>query len=1104
MRFHDLLHIFDRTILTEANVYNVDVSYNGFSLSKFLKPYLANVGEASQKALQKKLARLLMNNEKFLKPVTKLPDDAPDWAKAALQQGQLMYFQPNDELEGAVEHISHYVAALEQDEKSTDPNKKAIATRELAGVAKAETLELLVTKSNEYFARGTKKTAATLEGTTHIFDGANGYSWYRLDTLEAYKREGKVLQNCIGTHWVPSKADRIYVMKSNNGDTNVAIRTDVNNTIQEVKGKNNKPPVARYMPPVAELINHMKWKVQGNGASDIARAGYMFHEGVLYSRADAIEKFVARKTVITGDGYTIDELSAPKMDKQTRAHLLNYSMYDEVAHVYSFVQGGSPLITANVSAGGELKQIRPVMGELEVNDRKNSPVLKFIRELMHSGRVRSFGYEAQNFLKHRAGVSYDELKKDFRNIGSVRELKDIDTPDHRRELSPEDTAAMREAISDWISEDLRKSNPAWLRDVKTAHINVLKGTFTRGYGDNEDRHTPVQVALVNSEGKATLLTISVGQRSHEITVERGGFGMRPDPERYYNKKRDDTTAESWVAMANEKGFELPTTFLISNGIVKQDEKYVPIRLSELKSDQKSDGSQVFDLSKYEGVDRLTAMMSVAQKLSGSSSSQFLTNLTGFVKSMMSNRYYYGDLPDEPGMMTPAQIERWIGKTFAGKVPDRVVRTKLDVEGGGDQNVTLFITGNRVVRIGDSYGKRQATDAAAHEALARAFNKLAKDLNVVFDPRAMSDHELALIDGTVETEHSVRAKEIEAEYSKTPFRSVRFEDGTEIKRMPGRDFVDMVSVGMGKVSGGIGGLERGARAFEIEKDGQTVGAFTVNAANVFQQLYGFNKKRYKGDYKPPKPKHLSGRDMPNQSTKDSELMKYISSAATKLGYTLKSPEDVPIAKPLGTAHKLLRALAAAPEPLARTQAYKVAGAAATMNGWETLPTPQDRRLYDAGFIAMSKTGKSYMLSITQRGREALKQLAAKNAVRLTPAYKSVRVLGDTEEYQRPQAAAAAPAAAARPAAAPAARAAAPAGDAGGGTKAERAQRLWDAAVAAGAVPTRAEFIRKLVDQVGMTPAGAGTYYHNIKTKHARAQGQVAETFTFLDFLMYIDG
>lgn len=269
------------------------------------------------------------------------------------------------------------------------------------------------------------------------------------------------------------------------------------------------------------------------------------------------------------------------------------------------------------------------------------------------------------------------------------------------------------------------------------------------------------------------------------------------------------------------------------------------------------------------------------------------------------------------------------------------------------------------------------------------------------------------------------------------------------------------------------------------------------------MFGHDKKRIKGELSEfakehKQSKHLSQRDLPAQQKRDTELMKYVVAAAEKLNFTVTPAGFAPIAKPNGTAHKLLRALSASPTPMARTQAYKAGGAAAAMSGWETLPAPQDRCLYDAGFVDMTKEGKSYMLTITPRGKEALKQLTLGNGVRLTHFYKKAPIDDGTKKPD-PIAAptAAAPTPAARPAAAP--RAAAPAGT---GTKADRAQRLWDAEVAAGNVPTRAAFIRKLVDEVGMTPAGAGTYYHNLKVKHARAAGQVGESLTFKEFLCFV--
>lgn len=1100
MRFNEL-----QSLLLEANVYNVDVSYAGNSLSKFLKPYIANVSEVSQKALQKKLAKLLMNNEKFLKKVEKLPADAPEWAQQAQAAGQLMYFAPTPELEGAVEHISHYVAALEGDEKSDDPNKKANATRELAGVTKAENLDLLVAKSNEYFTRGTKKVATSNDGSTHIFDGANGYSWYRLDTLDAYKREGKVLQNCIGTHWVPSKADRIYVMKGTNGDTNVAIRTDTSNTIQEVKGKNNKPPVARYMPAVAELINHMKWKVQGNGAHDIARAGYLFHEGILYSRSEAIEKFVTHKPVAHGNGFTIDELTTPKMSKENRNNVLGLDYYDSgTTRVYGYFANGNAVMTLNVSPSKELIKVNKALGELDLDDRKNGPVLQAIRTMRENGLITTLTDQMRDWLRAHAGVKYDVLKKDFDEVASIKGIKDIGVPQTQRELSPEEKDQVVAAIKEWVHDDLRKALK--LDDVKSAHISVLQGAYHRGYGEDVEQWLPVQLAIVDGEGKATLLTLGVSRSSHKVELEHTGFGKRPDPAHNWTKKRDETTGEVWVKMANEKKFLLPPTFLLANGVIRENDQYVPIRLSELKSKNTSDGSQIFDLDKYEGVDRLTALIAVVQKTSGKPDTQLYRDLDNFVKNARAasrGGYYYGDLPDSHDSnttMSPDMIHKWIMKTFAGNVPNRMIRTKLD----DNSAVTLFVTGDTVVRIGEDGTGTTARHAAKHEALAGSFNKLAKDLGLKFNPKAMSEHELAIVDDIVQTAHSVRAKDVEAGYKKSPQAEVKFQDGTVIKRMPARDAVDFLTVGAAAQSTGRRGIQAVDSyrdVYEIENDGKTIGAFTVTTGGTLGAVFGHDKKRIKRELSDfakerKESKHLSQRELPAQMKRDTELMKYVVTAAEKLNFQVTAGADAPIAKPNGTAHKLLRALSVATAPMARTQAYKTGGAAATMNGWETLPVPQDRRLYDAGFVDMTKEGKSYMLAITPRGKEALKQLRLGNAVRLTHFYKKAPLDDGTKKPEPVAAPAATPVA--RPAAA-APRAAAPAG---AGTKAERAQRLWDAEVAAGNVPTRAAFIRKLVDEVGMTPAGAGTYYHNLKVKHARAAGQVGESLTFKEFLCFV--
>lgn len=81
------------------------------------------------------------------------------------------------------------------------------------------------------------------------------------------------------------------------------------------------------------------------------------------------------------------------------------------------------------------------------------------------------------------------------------------------------------------------------------------------------------------------------------------------------------------------------------------------------------------------------------------------------------------------------------------------------------------------------------------------------------------------------------------------------------------------------------------------------------------------------------------------------------------------------------------------------------------------------------------------------------------------------------------------------------------EAGGESKAARAMARFREMAAAngGQIPSRADFIAVLRQEpFNMTPAGASTYYHNIKVKHAQAAGQLGETFTFKEYItLFVD-
>ena len=76
------------------------------------------------------------------------------------------------------------------------------------------------------------------------------------------------------------------------------------------------------------------------------------------------------------------------------------------------------------------------------------------------------------------------------------------------------------------------------------------------------------------------------------------------------------------------------------------------------------------------------------------------------------------------------------------------------------------------------------------------------------------------------------------------------------------------------------------------------------------------------------------------------------------------------------------------------------------------------------------------------------------------------------------------------------------EAGGESKAARAMARFREMAAAngGQIPSRADFIAVLRQEpFNMSPAGASTYYHNIKVKYAQAAGQLGEAFTFKEYI-----
>lgn len=196
------------TVLVEANVFNINEPYNGVSVQTYLNKMLRRLPDDVKGPLQKKLTKLITNDATILQPVEQLPQNAPEWAQAAAAVGDLKAFIPNDQINDRMEHIAHFFQALVTDSKdAANKDKAAVAQRELQGLPKVENLGVMYNKALEYFARGTKKVAKDVDGMVEVAT-TKGYTWYKLNTQEAFAREGKTLQNCIGRVYTHDRCEQ--------------------------------------------------------------------------------------------------------------------------------------------------------------------------------------------------------------------------------------------------------------------------------------------------------------------------------------------------------------------------------------------------------------------------------------------------------------------------------------------------------------------------------------------------------------------------------------------------------------------------------------------------------------------------------------------------------------------------------------------------------------------------------------------------------------------------------------------------------------------------------------------------------------------------------
>lgn len=273
-------------ILLEYNVYNVrDIEPSIQNLVRHLPDEIVS-------RLTRAIKREAINNLDFLQPLAQVPRGSPEWAQQAASRGELYQFYLNPEIKEKIEHIGHYLtSAIDDSERPLNRDmpdfsflnqRKIDSTNTLKNLDKMSWRDL-IKKSQDYFNALASRGHKDDTGTHTVLDTNMGYRWVQLDTQEAFVREGQVLQNCIGGHWDKARTERagqqILVLKDSTNASHVAARLKKQD-IEEIKGKQNRPPGQKYMPATNALIKALKLKPSFGAVIDFEGAGYVWDEKI--------------------------------------------------------------------------------------------------------------------------------------------------------------------------------------------------------------------------------------------------------------------------------------------------------------------------------------------------------------------------------------------------------------------------------------------------------------------------------------------------------------------------------------------------------------------------------------------------------------------------------------------------------------------------------------------------------------------------------------------------------------------------------------------------------------------------------------------------------
>lgn len=361
---------------------------NAGELKKWVRSTSDRVATPQAKQwIQSQLFQFLINrytDPRGVQRISQPSEDHPEWLQQKLQSGAEVYqVQPTQELNANIGEVADWINMWVQE----NPNSRIPFSWEVA----SQEAERWHKELSRMTAQDNPDDEA--EGTDVVYEHDDGFYWVMISSPTCLSREGSRMGHCVGSYSAQVTSGRTRIFSLRNPQNHPAVTIEVNNpyegyqfvnpsakqtdlfaggndegTVSQIKGKQNRAPVQKYVPHVIEFLRAFGFeKFDSDGRHDLKEMGYYFKNGDIVGLEDVATTLKTYK-----NGFRWVFMSKDNTDDRW-APALEYSLVDKNWHIQAQGVSGSTAASDgeisrfNIREGVELEQVTEYIIDLVNN-----------------------------------------------------------------------------------------------------------------------------------------------------------------------------------------------------------------------------------------------------------------------------------------------------------------------------------------------------------------------------------------------------------------------------------------------------------------------------------------------------------------------------------------------------------------------------------------------------------------------------------------------------------------------------------------------------------------------------------------------------------------